>query len=168
MQVPSAGSESVDLDERVVLVCGPAGAGKSTHAARLAARGYRWLSFDRLAWEWGYREHPVSAAVADRVHALIQDRMLAAVGAGQRVVVDTSFWSRASRDRYRAVLAASGVVPVVHHLVASEATMRARVAARGGTGPDDLPVSGERMDGYLTGFEAPGADEGPVRVIHTD
>ncbi|MEV7971721.1 ATP-binding protein [Cellulomonas sp. NPDC089187] len=116
------------MDEQVVLVCGPAGAGKSTHAARLAELGYRWLSFDRIAWELGHREHPVSVAAVERVHGIIRERLLAAVGAGERVVVDTSFWSRAGREAYRELLASTGVVPVVHYLRVSEATMRARVA----------------------------------------
>lgn len=156
------------MDEQVVLVCGPAGAGKSTHAARLAAQGYAWLSFDRIAWELGHREHPLDPDAAGVVHGIIRERLLTAVAAGERVVVDTSFWSRAARDDYRALLAPAGVVPVVHHLRASEATMRARVAARSGDGPDDVPVPPDRMSGYLRGFEAPTADEGPVRVISTE
>ncbi|NKY22044.1 ATP-binding protein [Cellulomonas denverensis] len=152
----------------MVLVCGPAGAGKSTHAARLAEQGYLWLSFDRIAWELGHREHPLDPDTAGAVHAIIRQRLLAAVAAGERVVVDTSFWSRAARDDYRALLAPTGVVPVVHHLRASEATMRARVAARSGDGPDDVPVPADRMSGYLRGFEAPTVQEGPVRVISTE
>ncbi|WP_263119963.1 ATP-binding protein [Cellulomonas fimi] len=155
------------MTAEVVLVCGPAGAGKSTWAARLAAEGYRWLSFDRIAWELGHREHPVPDEVAARVHELIQQRVLAEVAAGHPVVVDTSFWSRAGRDRYRELLAPVGVVPVVHHLRAPEATMRARVAARSGEGPDDVRVPAERMTAYLDGFEVPTPDEGPVRVIET-
>lgn len=155
------------MTAEVVLVCGPAGAGKSTWAARLAAEGYRWLSFDRIAWELGHREHPVSEEVAARVHGLLQQRVLAEVAAGHPVVVDTSFWSRASRDRYRHLLAPVGVVPVVHHLRASEVTLRARVAARSGDGPDDVVVPPERMTAYLAGFQAPTPDEGPVRVIES-
>ena len=151
----------------MVLVCGPAGAGKSTHAARLAADGYLWLSFDRLAWELGHRDHPLPAQSAAAVHSVLRERLVDAVLAGRRVVVDTSFWSRASRDAYRELLAGYGVLPVVHYLRASEATMRARVAGRRGHGPDDVPVPTELMARYLAGFEVPTEAEGPLRVIET-
>lgn len=148
-------------------MCGPAGAGKSTWAAKLEADGYLWLSFDRAAWAAGHREHPVPENVAASVHAELRARLVEAVQAGRQVVVDTSFWSRASRESYRELLAPLGVVPVVHYLRASEATMRERVARRRGAGPNEVVVPEDLMTRYLAGFEVPTADEGPLRVIET-
>jgi predicted kinase len=78
------------------------------------------------------------------------------------VVVDTSFWSRASRASYRALLAPLGVVPVTHHLVTPRAEVLSRLAARTGTGPDDVVVPPDRAAAYLDGFEDPTPDEGPL------
>src|SRR5690348_674059 len=86
-------------DDRVVLVCGPAGSGKSTYARRLARHGYVLLSFDEEAWRRGHRDHPLPAGVAGEVHAALSTRLTELVADGVPVVVDSSFWSRASRDR---------------------------------------------------------------------
>jgi RimJ/RimL family protein N-acetyltransferase/predicted kinase len=150
---------------RVVLVCGPAGSGKSTHAARLARAGWAHLAFDAAAWAAGHREHPLPADVAARVHEDLRARLVGLVGDGVDVVVDTSFWSRASRASYRALLAPLGVVPVTHHLVTPRAEVLRRLAARTGAGPDDVVVPPDRAAVYLDGFEDPTPDEGPlVRV----
>lgn len=151
--------------DRVVLVCGVAGAGKSTLARELERDGYVLLSFDEAAWDAGHRQHPVPQDVADVVHAELTGRLLSLVAEGRDVVVDTSFWSRASRDRYRTVLAPTGVVPVVWFLDVPRDVVLARLARRRGAGPHDVVVPPDLAERYLAGFERPTADEGPVRVL---
>lgn len=151
----------------VVLVSGVAGSGKSTHARRLEDQGFVRLSFDELAWATGHREHPLPDDVAQQVHDRLRAQMLEAVAAGRDVVVDTSFWSRASRDRYRTHLAGVGVVPVVHHVVAPRDVVLARLATRRGAGPHDVAVPPVLAERYLAGFETPTPDEGPLEIVRT-
>ena len=167
MQRPADVRAGAPERDRVVLTCGPAGAGKSTYARRLEEQGYVRLSFDETAWQLGHRRHPVDAAAGDEVHTLLQRRVLEVLADGGRVVVDTSFWSRASRDRYRAFLAPHGVVPVVHHLDTPVATILQRLAERQGAHGDDVLVPPDVALAYVAGFEAPTPDEGPLRVVRT-
>lgn len=153
---------------RVVLTCGPAGSGKTMHARRLEESGYVRLSFDEEAWRLGHREHPLPAAAAAQVHAMLQDRLVRLVGEGRDVVVDTSFWSRASRDVYRALLAPLGITPVTHYLATPEAEVLARLTDRAGAGPHDVPVPPPLARAYLDGFEVPTAEEGPLVVVRPD
>ncbi|MFC8730916.1 AAA family ATPase [Luteimicrobium sp. NPDC057192] len=150
---------------RVVLVCGPAGAGKSTHALRLEGDGYVRLSFDEEAWRLGHRDHPLPPDVTAVVHADLQRRLVEHVRAGDDVVVDTSFWSRAQRDAYRAVLAPCGVAPVVHYLSTPRAVVLSRLEGRRHTSGNDVVVSRAQALSYLDGFEVPTPDEGPLVVV---
>lgn len=153
---------------RVVLVCGPAGSGKSTHARRLEREGYVRLSFDEDAWALGHRDHPLPADVAAEVHRDLQRRLIEHVRHGDDVVVDTSFWSRASRDAYRAVLAPLGVEPVVHYLDTPRPVVLERLAARRNASPHDVVVTPEQALAYLDGFQVPTPDEGPLVVVQSD
>ena len=150
---------------QVALMCGPAGSGKSTHARELARQGWRVLVFDEIAWQAGHRDHPLAPEVAESVHAEILTTLRSLVPQGVDVVVDTSFWSRASRQRYRDALTSLGVVPVIHYLATPREVALSRVAARDGSASDQVQLSPEMAAAYFDGFEIPTASEGPLVVI---
>lgn len=150
---------------RAILISGPAGSGKTTRARAFEALGYVRLSFDEIAWQAGYREHPLPAAARAEVHQRIQADLVREIRAGRKVVVDTSFWSRQLRDEYRALLAPLDVVPVVHYMKVPAPVLRQRLARRQNSDFDDIAVPEERLQTYLDTFEAPTPEEGPLRVI---
>lgn len=55
---------------RVIFMCGPSGAGKTTYARRLEGAGMVRLSFDGHLWARGIRSGEVPAIVRDEVRAL--------------------------------------------------------------------------------------------------
>ena len=146
-------------------MCGHAGSGKSALAHRLEREGYVLLSFDEEAWRRGYRTHPVAEEAAKEVHEYLQCRLTELVTRGSRVVLDTSFWARASRDEYRELLAPLGVEPVVYYMLTAKDVSLQRLESRQDTGPNDIVVPADRAIAYIEGFEVPTPDEGPVRVI---
>jgi hypothetical protein len=153
--------------DQVVMMCGHAGSGKSTLAQQLESEGYVLLAFDEEAWRRGYRTHPVAEEAAREVTKHLQRRLTELVTSGTRVVVDTSFWARASRDEYRDILAPLGVEPVVYYMSTSRKVSLERLERRQNTGPNDIVVPADRAIAYIEGFEKPTPGEGPVRVIRT-
>ncbi|WP_245534410.1 AAA family ATPase [Xylanimonas cellulosilytica] len=150
---------------RIVFMCGPAGAGKSTYARRLEADGFVRLSIDAAAWAAGHREQPLAEPVRSRFEREVQERLVALAADGADVVVDLSFWSRRMRDTYRALLAPLGVVPETVYLATPRDVVLARVAARTGSHADDVVLDEATAALYSDHFEAPTADEGPLTVV---
>lgn len=150
----------------LVLLCGPAGAGKSTHARRYASDGYAVASVDELAWAAGHPAvHPLPDDVARRVADALRSRVVSLLDAGRDVVVDSSLWSRASRDEYRALGAAHGADTLVVYVDTPRDVALARVAARSGDGAHDVRLTPEVAAAYHDGFEVPTPDEGPLEVV---
>ena len=150
----------------LVLMCGPAGAGKSTHARRYAAAGYAVASVDEVAWASGYPAvHPLPDDVARRVADELRETVADLLAAGRDVVVDSSFWSRASRDEYRALGGAHGAEVLVVHVDTPRDVALARVAARSAAHPHDVVLTPEVAAAFHDGFEVPTPDEGPLEVV---
>lgn len=149
-------------------MCGPAGSGKSTVARGFEADGMVRLSVDTEAWSRGYRTMPLPDEVQAEIVDELQERLLACVAAGQDVVLDLSFWSRAMRDRWRELLAPSGIVSEIVQVVASRETALSRVAARAVGHSDDFRLTPELAALYYDHFEPPTADEGPLTVVRAD
>lgn len=150
---------------RVILTCGPAGSGKSTYARGLAAKGIRRLGFDEIAWELGFRVHPLSDADSGVVHTELQRRLAVLVTDGADVVVDTSFWSRKSRERYRRFLRPMGIEPEVHYVRTPREVILRRLTSRQGKAGDDAVVPRDLALQFLANFEVPTTAEGLLVVI---
>ncbi|MCK9795861.1 ATP-binding protein [Isoptericola sp. 4D.3] len=150
----------------LVLLCGPAGAGKSTHARRYAAAGYAVASVDELAWDAGHAPvHPLPDDAARRVAEVLRARVDELLRDGSDVVVDSSFWSLASRDAYRALGAAHGADTLVVYVDTPREVALARVAARAASHPHDVVLAPEVAAAFHDGFEVPTPDEGPLEVV---
>ena len=146
-------------------MCGPAGSGKSTVARRYEQQGMTRLSFDQEAWSRGITTMPLPHDVHREIEGALRARLLDLVRAGADVVLDFSFWSRAMRDEYRALLRPFGVVPETVYLATDRATVLRRVGDRAARGGDDFKLSEELAARYFDHFEVPTAAEGPLTVV---
>jgi predicted kinase len=154
----------------VVLTCGLAGAGKTTYAKQLEATGYVRLSIDEEVWSrfgrYGvdYQPHRY-ADYSAQAEAALERRLLALIAEGHNVVVDYSFWRRATRERYKRVIRdAGGRWELVYFKVDGE-DLRRRLAQRNQRFDANaaFPITDEILERYLADFEEP-TDEGE-RVI---
>ena len=152
---------------RVIFMCGPAGSGKSTVARQYERQGMARLSFDQEAWSRGITAMPLPPEVHREIERVLRARLLDLVRAGDDVVLDFSFWSRAKRDEYRELLRPLGVVPETVYLAADRATVLRRIGDRAARDGDDFEPSPELAAAYFDHFEVPTAAEGPLTVITT-
>jgi predicted kinase len=150
---------------KVVLMCGPAGAGKSTVARQLEAEGMTRLSFDQEAWRRGVRSMPLPPQLRDEIEHDLRARLLDLVSAGVNVVLDFSFWSRRARAEYRDLLRPLGIVPETIYLATSRAVALERMATRGHEHGDDYALPVDLAASYFDHFEPPTADEGPLTIL---
>lgn len=153
---------------RVVLMCGPAGSGKSTIARSLEDDGWVRLSIDVTAWRWGYRTWPADAAVAAAIDAVHRARFRDLLEAGRDVVVDYSFATRTMRDEHRALATIAGADAETWFVATPRDVALARVRARIGDGPDDAVLTEALAASHIENFEIPRDDEPRVRVVSGD
>lgn len=120
---------------RVVLLCGVAGSGKTTYAKQLEAQGYVRLSIDEEVWarfgrygiDYDPAKYPQLSATAEEA---LRASLLTLVEQGRDVVVDFSFWQRATRDRYKRLVEAGGGTWRLFHLKADPVLLRERLDSR--------------------------------------
>lgn len=126
------------------------------------------LSVDVEAFARGHRTMPLPDEVQREIVVGLKQRLLELVRADQDVVVDLSFWSLAMREEWRALLAPTGVVPEIVHVVADRETILARLEARNAEHADAYRLPPELAAQYVDHFEPPTPAEGPVTVVRTD
>ena len=149
----------------VVLTCGIAGAGKTTYAKRLEARGYVRLSIDEEVWKrfgrYGVDYQPDRyAEYSDAAEATLEQRLLALIDEGRDVVVDYSFWRRAARERYKRLIQGAGGRWELVYLKADLDELRQRLAQRNkrvhANAP--FPIKTATLENYLAAFEEPNGE----------
>ncbi|MFE0458858.1 AAA family ATPase [Kitasatospora sp. NPDC058965] len=147
----------------VVLMCGLPGAGKSTYALELERRGFVRLSIDEVVWQrLGQRDAGLVLAEAefdrlkDRIRREQRAELVELIRAGRDVVVDYSFWSRAARDDYKALVESHGGRWELVHLKADRATLERRLAIRNGRQDANAVTVDEALfSRYVANFEEP-------------
>jgi predicted kinase len=160
----------------VVLMCGLPGAGKTTYARDLVRRGFVRLSIDEAVWQrLGGRDAGLvlEAAEFDRLKEEVRGEqrreLVELMRAGRDVVVDYSFWSRAARDDYKALVEAHGCRWELVHLQADPATLERRLGTRNGeAGANSVTVDATLFRRYLAQFEPPDGEGEQVVVQPSD
>jgi len=130
----------------VTLVYGEIGAGKTSYARTLEARGAVRLSLD----EWtiaasGERVH-VDMGVVDRVLDQLMLVWPSIAKAGADVVLDLAFWDRSRRDEARRSAASVGARVALVHVVCDAAERRSRVIDRSVSDADSFLIDGSGFD----------------------
>ncbi|MFD8481524.1 AAA family ATPase [Kitasatospora sp. NPDC059673] len=156
----------------VVLMCGLPGAGKTTYAKELVRRGYTRLSIDEVVWQRiGQRDAGLALEpeaydrLKEEVRREQRQELTELMLAGRDVVVDYSFWSRAARDDYKALIDRHGCRWELIHLKADPATLKRRLAVRNAEqGANCVTVDEPLFDRYLSGFEEPRGEGEQVLV----
>lgn len=150
---------------RVVLMCGVAGSGKTTYAKRLETEGYVRLSIDEAVWnrfgrygiDYAPPRYPEYSAA---VEGALRDRLVALVRQGHDVVVDFSFWRRATRDEYKRLIEDAGGQWRLVYLKVAPTVLRGRLDERRQRFDADaaFPITDDMLRSYLGAFEEPSGE----------
>jgi predicted kinase len=150
------------------LIHGFVAAGKTTLARRLE-REHGAVRFTHDEWMHVlFGPTPPAdrfAELHERVDGLIWEYAGRLLRLGVDVVLDSGFWSRASRARARERVRSLGARPVLYRVSVPDEVARARCARRSGDVPrDSLWINTPALELFRTRFEPLGADEAFVEV----
>lgn len=154
---------------KVVMMCGPAGSGKTTFARQLDAQGFIRLSIDE---EVGRRMAlgeltPKSdiPQVSVSIEEDLRNRLIDLVHRGEDVVVDFSFWRRSARDAYRHIIEENGGTAELVYIRVPSQELHARTGeCEGREDANSVHIDSVTLDRYISDFEAPGEDEHPIVI----
>ncbi len=143
------------------MMCGLSGSGKSTYARALERRGYTRLSIDELVWEWiGHDAADLDPAEYEHLKSTAERKLwedlIRLMTARLPVVIDYSFWNRATRDRYKAAIESHGCRWELIRLKVDLETLRRRLAVRNQhSDANSVTVSDELLERYFANFQEP-------------
>jgi predicted kinase len=152
-------------DGALILLCGIAGAGKTTAATYLESKGFVRLSIDEEIWgrfgryglDYAPEAYPdlqrqAAASLWERLRSLLEQKV--------PVVVDNSFWSRETRDRYMRLAELHGRRWRLLYLKVEPAILRERLRERGERFDANaaFTIDDDLLGRYLKTFEEPSGE----------
>lgn len=146
----------------LTLLCGLPGSGKTTYARQLEERGtFRFASDDWMVPLYGQHMprgvFDARIAVVENLQWELADKLLRA---GQDVVLDEGFWTRAKREHYRAQARAVGAEVRLIYFDVPVSELKCRLAERNHSlPPGTFEIDDAALDLFITKFEVPSADE---------
>lgn len=160
-----------DTDESVViLMCGIAGSGKTTLSKKIEEYGYVRLSIDEEVWSANGRygvDYPIEKYrdYLNEAHIRLGDKIVQLIQDKKRVVVDSSFWSRSERNKYKRLIEHAGgdwklIYLKVHP---DELRKRLKLRSRRFDANAAFTITEEMLTTFLNGFEQP-QDEGEIVI----
>lgn len=174
MRLMKTDEAPVPRQPEVVMMCGVAGAGKTTYALNLETQGYVRLSVDEEIWrrfgrhgvDYEPEQYEQHSEVARKA---VRERLLSLLADGRDVVVDSSFWQRSQRDEYKRLIEQAGGRWRLLYLRADPKLLRHRLDARAERcdASAAFPITVERLDHYLRVFEPP-SGEGEQVIVPSD
>lgn len=170
--VPGMSAECLDRcrGERVLLMCGVSGSGKTLLSRKFEEMGFHRVSVDDIAWSaYGpeLNDMPFDAKknVFIQAAAEAERQIETLLAKGERIVVDSTMCKRAKRDHMHEICSRHGVTPLVIYLNPPAGLLSQRLENRKGTGPDDQIVTPEQLESFLANFEKPDTDENFITVV---
>ena len=151
---------------RLILMCAPSFAGKTTLSKRIAARlGCPRVSLDEINGERGLDGGAgIPVEEWEKTSWIAIDRVRSILRRGQDVVVDDTACFRFLRDRYREAASECGAVVRIVYIDVPETELRRRIAANRQT-RDRPDIADEVFQSHFETFEVPGTDEEPL-IFH--
>lgn len=158
-------------EARVYLLCGVAGSGKTTLAKQMVAYGYHRLSIDEYIWAH-FGKYGIDYLPADysNLKQLAEEALVLELQTllhqKAPVVIDFSFWQRATREKYKALIKSYGMYHQVVYLQTSKALLTERLAKRNllFEANASFPITTDILDTFLNGFEEP-VNEGQMVLL---
>lgn len=170
--VPGMSAECLDrcCGERVLLMCGVSGSGKTFLSRQFEEMGFHRVSVDDIAWSAygpGLNDMPFGAKknVFMEASAEAGRQIETLLAKGERIVVDSTMCKRAKRDHMREICSRHSVRPLTLYLDTPGEILSQRLENRKGTGPDDQIVTPAQLESFLANFEKPDADENFITVV---
>ncbi|KUP20774.1 ATP-binding protein [Paenibacillus sp. DMB5] len=146
----------------VVLMCGIAGSGKTTFSQKIEPYGFTRLSIDEEVWavhgRYGidypaekYREY------LNEAHLSLQNQITQCIQERKPAVVDSSFWNKAERDKYKRLIEEAGGRWKLIYLKVHPDELRRRLKVRSERFDANaaFTINEELLNTFLSGFEEP-------------